>query len=67
MKTKVVGSAKFNDALEMCDEIVRLSKLVGDPIAYVETEGGDVNTVSLREDTLSDRSKVYSFYLSEEL
>ena len=64
MRTKVVGTGKFIDGLEMCDEIIRLSKLVNDPIAYVEAEEGDINTVTLCEDTLSDKSKVYSFRLS---
>jgi hypothetical protein len=61
-----IAIATFNNALEMCDEIQRMSKIVGDPIAYVESDYcGTADVVVLLESTLSDGSKVYSFRLEE--
>jgi hypothetical protein len=66
-KSKEIARANFNDALEMCDEIQRMSKLVGDPIAYIEAdEDGTYNMVKLMERTLTDKSVVYEFVLLEE-
>jgi hypothetical protein len=68
MKRKEIAKATFNDALELCDEIQRMSKLVDDPIAYVEYDDDSdsitLNTVTLVEETLTDGSMAYSFVLS---
>lgn len=66
MGDKEIGRGTFNDALELCDEIMRLSKLVGDPIAYIEGHDSTIfGTVILFEETLTDKSKAYYFRLEE--